>query len=516
MEFRQISPLGLQLCQSRAFSKTRHYALYRAGWLQDLQNGCEAPRLHPGRPQDVRYRVIPLLQLSGLIEVTSTKAAALRMMCLGNRNASVRAAAYDSQQWGLNSYDKIVPCPTTPVSKISFSLFLLLLSLSLFLVLQLTIQIPTQHGDNSTSDQHNSCWSLDRRSCISTHPSFKPPCYSSVLDRIQCARRHLEGSRSSPSTGEPEEPPICMARKYLNPDPNPQDPLQQLTQSVVQIRLFRAMLYHLYLQPTSIPPHALFQPVITSSHAPLFETDYNLHKSNSTYFSDMDISRTNLFTAIMRNGMKKQNARSKSSRSSAQDALGATSGTNSRAVIALGGISCLFKREILPYRKYEMWTRLLCWDRKWFYLITHLVKPGVGKPTSWTLQPWRKGRQSARSEVDREKLLAAVYATGIAKYVIKRGRITVPAEEALVDADMVPKKPEGWVYGGKDKQELDGDADSLAPLPVHEGEWNWDTIEAERLRGLKVAQRFAQMDRMHEYFDGGKDGVLGEFADLLF
>lgn len=270
----------------------------------------------------------------------------------------------------------------------------------------------------------------------------------------------------------------------------------------------------MYFQPTPIPPHALFQPIISSTRAPLLETDYNLHKSNSTYFSDMDISRTHLFTAIIRNGIKKNSRLYGAKKSAVAGAIGATEGTRGRHLIALGGVSCLFKREILPYTKYEMWTRVLCWDRKWFYLITHLVKPGVGKPSSWTLQPWRKGKKTAAQDVDREKLMGAVYATAIAKYVVKRGRITVPPEQALLDADMLPVKPEGWVYKGE--TESNGDADGLLPQSVDAKDWNWDVIEAERRRGLIVAQKFAEMDQMHEYFDGGKNGALGEYADLLF
>jgi hypothetical protein len=244
--------------------------------------------------------------------------------------------------------------------------------------------------------------------------------------------------------------------------------------------------------------------------------DYNMHKSNSTYFSDMDISRTHLFTAIIRNGIKKNSRLYGAKKSAVAGAVGATDGSRGKHLIALGGVSCLFKREILPYTKYEMWTRILSWDRKWFYLVTHLVKPGVGKPTSWTLQPWRKAkRTSDTKDVDKEKLLGAVYATAIAKYVIKRGRITVPPEQALLDAEMVPVKPEGWMYKG-DATESNGDADGVLPQPVESEEWNWDVIEAERLRGLVVAQKFAEMDGMHEYFDGGKNGVLGEYADLLF
>jgi hypothetical protein len=282
---------------------------------------------------------------------------------------------------------------------------------------------------------------------------------------------------------------------------------------VWHLRFIRAFFYQLYLQPTPIPPHALFQPIITSTRTTLLETDYNMHKSNSTYFSDMDISRTHLFTALIRNGIRKNSRLYGAKKNAVAGAVGATEGTRGKHMIALGGISCLFKKEILPYKKYEMWTRLLCWDRKWFYLVTHLVKPGVGQPESWTLQPWKKSKSN--KDVDLEKLKGAVYATAIAKYVIKRGRITVPPEQALIDADMVPMKPEGWVYQGQVPEEYEANGDVL-PKAVEAKDWNWDVIEAERLRGLKVAENFAAMDGMHDFFDGGKDGVLGEYPDLLF
>lgn len=221
-----------------------------------------------------------------------------------------------------------------------------------------------------------------------------------------------------------------------------------------------------------------------------------------------------MFTAIIRNGIKKNSRLYGAKKSAVDGAVGATDGTRGRHLIALGGISCLFKKEILPYKKYEMWTRVLCWDRKWFYIITHLVKPGIGKPSSWSLQPWKKSKKTAEP-VDSEKLLSAVYATAIAKYVIKRGRITVPPEQALLDAEMVPSKPEGWVYQGT-HENGSAEREEVLPKTVSEEEWNWDVIEAERLRGLKIAEKFAQMDDMHSFFDGGKDGVLGEFTDLLF
>ncbi|KAF3000832.1 hypothetical protein E8E13_006856 [Curvularia kusanoi] len=285
---------------------------------------------------------------------------------------------------------------------------------------------------------------------------------------------------------------------------------------VWHFRIFRAMIYQIYFQPTQIPPHALFQPAITSTHTSLLETDYNMHKSNSTYFSDMDVSRTHLFTAIIRNGIKKNSRLGGNKKSALRGAVGATEGTRGSHIIALGGICCNFKKEIKPYTKFEMWTRLLCWDRKWFYLITHLVKPGSGKPASWTLQPWRKTRAPGK-EVSEEELLKSVYATAIAKYVIKRGRITVPPEQALIDADMIPAKPEGWVWQGFGES-ADGEAhaNGVLPKPVDGTEWNWDIIEAERQRGLKIAEHYAALDDMHRFFDGGKNGALGEYPDLLF
>jgi hypothetical protein len=80
-------------------------------------------------------------------------------------------------------------------------------------------------------------------------------------------------------------------------------------------------------------------------------------------------------------------------------------------------------------------------------------------------------------------------------------------------------KPEGWVYQGETEianGDTNGHANGVLPKPVEGREWNWDVIEAERLRGLVIAQKFAEMDGMHGFFDGGRDGALGEYADLLF
>ncbi|OCL07843.1 hypothetical protein AOQ84DRAFT_439965 [Glonium stellatum] len=293
------------------------------------------------------------------------------------------------------------------------------------------------------------------------------------------------------------------------------------------IRLFRALIYQLYFQPTPIPQSALFEPTITSTRTPLVECDYNMHKSNSTYFSDIDISRTHLVTAILRTGIKRA-AHAKHQKTHVPEAPEAVH--KGSHLVALGAVSCHFRREIAPYEKFEIWTRLLCWDRKWMYIVSHLVKPGVVRPRHYTLQPWRQGQKETEGggvngkeedeEVRREKLKKAVFASSIAKYVVKKGRLTIPPERVLMSADMLPSKPENWGEKAGNSMlntRLSSETVEDAVLPAVNGsEWTWDKIEAERLRGLRFAEMFAGLDGLHEEFDGGKDGVLGEFTDLLW
>ena len=59
-------------------------------------------------------------------------------------------------------------------------------------------------------------------------------------------------------------------------------------------------------------------------------------------------------------------------------------------MIALGAVTCHFKREIQPYERFEIWTRVLSWDRKWIYLLSHIVREGAVRPDDWALQPGKR------------------------------------------------------------------------------------------------------------------------------
>ncbi|KAF2084674.1 hypothetical protein K490DRAFT_59317 [Saccharata proteae CBS 121410] len=297
---------------------------------------------------------------------------------------------------------------------------------------------------------------------------------------------------------------------------------------VWHLRLFRGLLYQLYLQPSPFPPSSLFQPIITSTRSPILECDYNLHKSNSTYFADLDISRTHLVTALLRSGIRRLH--DKEHRGSESDRAPGTEKVHGSFGIALGGVTCQFKKEIKPYQAYEVWTRLLCWDRKWLYLVSHLVKKGATRPAGYGLQPWRKGKKKQMlTEEEKEGLKGKVFASSIAKYVVKKGRWTVPPEQVLMNCGLLPAKPKDATRAGDDGEadkvgEANGDtpeeqldAVDAAVLPGQEAEeWTWDMVQKEIQRGMKFAEMFAGLDGLHDEFDGGAEGVLGEFPDLLW
>lgn len=292
---------------------------------------------------------------------------------------------------------------------------------------------------------------------------------------------------------------------------------------VWHIRLFRALVYHLYWQPTPLPPRALFQPLITSTRTPITECDYNLHKSNSTYFSDLDIGRSHFVSALLRSGIRRL-----SSKKTPQDSAPGTEHVKGAFSIALGGITCHFKREVKPYARFEIWTRLLAWDHKWLYLVSHMVRPGVAKPTTFTLQPWKKSdRQGRRMEAldqeeqdqMREKLKGAIYATSIAKYVVKKGRWTVAPELVLRDSGLLPEKTNASTERDSEsetaEEKHDALEDSALPADSNPGEWTWEHVEAERQRGLKLAEHFAALDGLHDEFALKVDDALGEFSDMV-
>ncbi|KAL9598164.1 MAG: hypothetical protein Q9219_004661 [cf. Caloplaca sp. 3 TL-2023] len=296
-----------------------------------------------------------------------------------------------------------------------------------------------------------------------------------------------------------------------------------------------------------LTPSSLFQPLILNSRAQPFEIDYNFHKSNSTYFSDFDIARLHLMVRLCSVGL---------ARTSDELWLADNKNGPRNIRIMMGGVSCNFRREIKPLQAFEMWTRVLCWDRKWFYIVGFFVEKGKVRPNGWTLQPWRNGKhkdgvedgEEARGTLDEEKekrkgAHLLIFATGLAKYVCKRGRLTVPPERILQASGLLPIKtadsdtPPSTITESP-AVPVEGDAipsSAAAPMPLAQDMtstaaeqlmdaalkvkplardvWDWEGIERERQRGMKIAEAWSQTEGLGEEFLGDERPALGTYWD---
>lgn len=233
------------------------------------------------------------------------------------------------------------------------------------------------------------------------------------------------------------------------------------------------------------------------SRTSLFETDYNIHKSNSTYFSDLDIARTVLATPLLSPGM--EITRREMNRD--LDENGKIRYPGSMTVM-LGSVYCTFKREIKPLEKYEMQSKIAGWDEKWLYVLTYFLRPA------------KQGGGGSGGE----KMLFAV---AVSKYVMKKGRLTVRPERVLRASGLLPDRPKGEEVlaspspvespaaggsGGEALREVltlagDMEIDETAVESnkkrlesATQAGWSWERIEQERLRGLDKVRSFIDID----------------------
>jgi len=84
------------------------------------------------------------------------------------------------------------------------------------------------------------------------------------------------------------------------------------------------------------------------------DLDTNGHMNNGRYLTVMDFGRTDL---VVRTGMARLM-------------------WNNRWWPALGAAHIRFRRSLLAMRRYELHTRILCWDAKWFYIEQSFVHRG--------------------------------------------------------------------------------------------------------------------------------------------
>ncbi|ETI24547.1 hypothetical protein G647_03916 [Cladophialophora carrionii CBS 160.54] len=261
------------------------------------------------------------------------------------------------------------------------------------------------------------------------------------------------------------------------------------------IRLFYRMFENWYshdrvrhsLQPppSSKSTHPLFEPVSIKSHSPLLEIDYNLHKSNSTYFADLDESRTSLVSKLLIPGLKQGNINLE------------REGHRGPLNVILGSVHTSFHREIKPYERYEVRSKILGWDKKWIII------------GSWFVRPSRRGTT--------ETLLASA----LSKYVVKKGKYTVPPERCFTTSGWLPARPSSAGVSSEEPsvaptpqeglvstipttlapatdglvEKLESAAGEESTSGTMDGDSDWYRIEKERLRGLQIAENWLNLDK---------------------
>ncbi|OJJ66021.1 hypothetical protein ASPBRDRAFT_138824, partial [Aspergillus brasiliensis CBS 101740] len=138
----------------------------------------------------------------------------------------------------------------------------------------------------------------------------------------------------------------------------------------------------------ALQQHHVILPAVVKSRSPATEGDFNIHKSNSTYITDLDVSRAHL-SGLLFGPFFLQNTFSM------------------RCNLIVSAIACTFHREIKPFQPYEICTRVASWDDKWIYMVTHFVDNSTTEQTK------------------------TVFASAVTRMVFKRGRLTVPPDRAL-------------------------------------------------------------------------------------
>ncbi|RAK71484.1 thioesterase family protein [Aspergillus fijiensis CBS 313.89] len=243
-------------------------------------------------------------------------------------------------------------------------------------------------------------------------------------------------------------------------------------------------------------PSTIFRPLRTRSYCSLAEIDFNLHKSNSTFYADLDVSRIELLVALFKDAITPLSPR----RTLASSSPYSRRHRRGPLIAALGGVACIFRREIKPYQRYEVVSRVLTWDDKWLYIVSYFVKPG--------------GRH-ATAEIPETQILASA----MSKYVFKKGRQTMEPDGVLRNLGLLAESDEAIPAAAAAPAPAPAPApaaESLSSTPAlpqqdlrdHAGatsgakqavdRWSWAHVESERQRGLVVAAHMAGLTGLQE------------------
>ncbi|KAI5951782.1 hypothetical protein KGF54_004857 [Candida jiufengensis] len=158
-------------------------------------------------------------------------------------------------------------------------------------------------------------------------------------------------------------------------------------------------------------PSDLFKTITLNSRVSPLEIDMYLHKSNSTYFLDLDIARTKFLIRLLQpywwyafaNEHKQFGGAVKKSYS-----------ISNFPYVPVATVQCQFKKELKPFEKFKITSRILAWDKKWLFVLSIF--------TTYNKQT---------------KKFNTINAIALTKYVFKIGRLTISPIDILKHCNFI-------------------------------------------------------------------------------
>ena len=204
-----------------------------------------------------------------------------------------------------------------------------------------------------------------------------------------------------------------------------------------------------------------------------------------------------------------------------------------------------------------MWTRVLSWDEKWIYILTHFVKKDSVKPEEFTLYPEQNvglKNSKAKSQVKDENhhsngvdLNKAIVATALSRCVFKAGRRTISPMLMMKYSGLLPldsideavnasaeyykskdlfscqhesssRRTSSTESSFDDRSSFSADAGIGYDVVENTEESNlteMEVIEMKRQRGMKAARLLSSTSQnaLEMEFSGEDDPALGKHTD---
>ncbi|WQF80821.1 Putative HotDog domain superfamily protein [Colletotrichum destructivum] len=246
-----------------------------------------------------------------------------------------------------------------------------------------------------------------------------------------------------------------------------------------------------------------------TTRSPPTECHFNMHKSNSTYFTDLDMLRAHL-TGLIFSAM-----------------LWERHSTDGATCSWARSLACS-KKTSKPQQTYELWTRVASWDDKWLYMITHFVVPSSRRrerslassssQASGTERAKKGGSESPHDQPHKKN--HEVLASGVTRMVFKKGRLTVTPAQAISACHataLLDAQGDTRDSGPRDTQFASITVSDKANCGSHEPtRLDLEALESLRKASLPIVQLHRGWDAVHALFDDTRDNVLARHQDLIF